>query len=268
MNSELPYWTAGIYGVVGAAAIALGGGLVAKGRALTYEPHSLLTGMGAGFLISLGALSALPEACARGESLWSTIGLSLLVFVGVLIAHRAGHAGSHEHDEHGHHADHGHPDRSAPEVERDSDSNRSGLSLHDARLAVGGLALHALLDGVAVSAASASQRTLGIFVAIFIALHKVPEGAAAAALVYASGGGSRDARLGVIALAVATALGAFTIFAVGPVLAFALSVAAGVTAGVGVGIASHLVKHRPARALLGIALGVGLFIAGESLLHA
>jgi len=252
MTSELPYWTACLYGVLGAAAIAIGGGLVGKGRAGAHEPHGILTGMGAGFLISLGLLSALPEACARSSSLPLALSLAAAAFALVLLAHRAGHQRAHA-SEAGHEHKH---------------AARGGLSLHDARLAVAGLALHALLDGVAVSAALASHRELGIFVAIFVVLHKVPEGAAAAALVYASGGQPRDAQHGVIALALTTALGALTIFAVGPGLALALSVAAGVTSGVGVGFATHLVKHHPARAMLGIGLGVIMFVVSESLLHA
>jgi ZIP family zinc transporter len=255
MTSELPYWTACLYGVLGAGAIAIGGGLVGKGRGGAHEPNGILTGMGAGFLISLGALSALPEACARSSSLALALGVALTVFVLVLLAHRAGHRRNHAHDKHGPNDSH-------------EAGTRAGLSLHDARLAVAGLALHSLLDGVAVSAALASHRELGIFVAIFVVLHKVPEGAAAAALVYASGGKPRDAQRGVIALALATALGALTIFAVGPALALALSIAAGVTAGVGVGIASHLVKHHALRAALGISLGAVLFIVSEWLLHA
>jgi ZIP family zinc transporter len=249
MTSALPYWTACLYGLLGAVAIGIGGGLVGKGRASAHEPHGILTGMGAGFLISLGVLSALPEACARSSSLPLALGLAGASFVLVLLAHRAGHGRAHGHTE----AEH---------------EQHAGLSLHDARLAVAGLALHSLLDGVAVSAALASHRELGIFVAIFVVLHKVPEGAAAAALIYASGGKARDARRGVIALALTTALGALTIFAVGPGLALALSIAAGVTSGVGVGIASHLVKHNALRALIGIGLGALLFILSESLLHA
>jgi ZIP family zinc transporter len=143
----------------------------------------------------------------------------------------------------------------------------AGLSLHDARLAVAGLALHSLLDGVAVSAALASRRELGIFVAVFVVLHKIPEGAAAAAITYASGGEARDARWAVVCVALATALGAMTIFAVGPLLALSLSAAAGVTSGVGVGIASHLEQHDARRGRIGIALGVSLFMLSEWLAH-
>jgi zinc transporter ZupT len=248
MTDELPYWTACLYGVLGAAAIVLGGGLVAKGRLNAERPHAVLTGMGAGFLIALGALSALPEAYARSNSLFATLGPALAAFVFVLIVHRLGHRP--EPATHGHHGAH------------------AGLSQYDARLVVAGLALHALLDGVAVSAALADRRELGIFVAVFIVLHKAPEGAAAAALIYASGGKPRSVKIGVLSLAAASAIGALTIIAVGPMLTAALSVAAGVTSGVGVGIAGHLVKHRARGAYLGLASGALLFVLCDALLHA
>jgi zinc transporter ZupT len=251
MTNELPYWTACLYGLLGAGAILLGGGLVAKGRLNAGRPHPVLTGMGAGFLIALGALSALPEAYARSGSVLHTLVPALLAFAFVLFVHRLGHRGhGAESATHGHHGAH------------------AGLSTYDARLVVAGLALHALLDGVAVSAALADRRELGIFVAVFIVLHKAPEGAAAAALIYASGGKPRAVQLGVVALAIASAVGALTIIAVGPMLTAALSVAAGVTSGVGVGVAGHLVKHRTRGAYVGLAAGMLLFVLCDALLHA
>ncbi|HEX4353974.1 MAG TPA: hypothetical protein VHZ95_13690, partial [Polyangiales bacterium] len=68
MTGELPYWTACLYGVLGAGAIAVGGGLIGRGRAIAREPQGLVAGMGAGFLIALGLFSALPDACARSAS--------------------------------------------------------------------------------------------------------------------------------------------------------------------------------------------------------
>jgi ZIP family zinc transporter len=272
MTSALPYWTAILYGVLGAAAIAIGGGLVGGGRVTARVPHGLLTGMGAGFLIGLGLLSALPEACERSGSVALALIVAGVSFGLVMVAHRAGH-GAHQHGEraagsgaelasggeHAHEHEHEH--------ERRHEDTRTGLSLHDARLAVAGLALHSLLDGVAVSAALASRRELGIFVAVFVVAHKVPEGAAAAAITYASGGAERDARWAVVCVALATALGATTIFAVGPLLSLSLSVAAGVTSGVGVGIASHLEQHHAPRGRLGLALGVSLFVLSEWFAH-
>lgn len=244
MTSALPYWVALLYGAVGAAAVAVGGGLVGAGRHESHESHGVLPAMGAGFLIALGALSALPQALERGSSRLLMFSIALATFALVLVAHGAGHRRLPDHE-----SEHGH----------------AGLSLHDARLAVAGLALHSLLDGVAVSAALSERRELGLVVALIVVLHKMPEGAAAAALVYASGGGPARARRGVLSLAAATALGALTIFAVGPLLAFALALTAGVTTGVGVGIAGHLFKHHTRHAILGVAAGAMLFALSEFL---
>jgi zinc and cadmium transporter len=255
MSSALPYWTALLYGLLAAGAVIVGGGLVGAGRRETHGSHGILPAMGAGFLIGLGCLSALPEALSRSESKTLALSVALTAFGLVLVAHRAGHRRFQEHGSHGSHESH-------------ASHESHGMSLHDARLAVAGLALHSLLDGVAVSASLSEHQELGVLVAIFVVLHKVPEGAAAAALIYASGGDARRARWGVLGIALATALGALTIFAVGPLLALALSVTAGVTTGVGVGIAGHLFKHRARRALLGVAAGAMLFALSELLPHA
>jgi zinc transporter ZupT len=210
-------------------------------------------------LLALGVLGALPEACERIGSVPIGVGLTAVSFLAVLFAHGAGHR---ESKGHGHSHGHGH----GGEARSTSHGSHGGLSMHDARLAVSGLALHALLDGVAVSAALASLRELGLFVAFFVVLHKIPEGATAAALTYASGGEARRARRGVLFVAAASLLGGLTIFAVAPVLGYALGIAAGVTAGVGVGIATHLFRHDRKTALLGLALGAALFAGGEWLL--
>jgi zinc transporter ZupT len=104
-------------------------------------------------------------------------------------------------------------------------------------------------------------------VAFFVLMHKLPEGATAAALTYASGGESGVARRGVVLVAFASLLGALAIFVVGPVLGYALAVAAGVTAGVGIGIATHLFRHNAGKAALGMLAGALVFALTEWLLH-
>jgi zinc transporter ZupT len=242
----MPYWAAALYAFTGAGAIIVGGGVVSRDKVAEHGARGVWAALGAGFLIALGALGALPEACERTGSMLIGVGLAVPAFMAILLAHGAGHRGNHAGHAHGTHA---------------------GLSLHDARLAVSGLALHALLDGVAVSAALASQRELGLMVAFFVALHKVPEGATAAALTYASGGDARRARRGVGLVAAASLVGALAIFAVTPILGYALAVAAGVTSGVGVGIASHLFRHDKHRALIGLTLGALIFALGEWFVH-
>jgi zinc transporter ZupT len=299
---SIPYWAAALYGLLGAAGIIAGGFFVGRDTLARRSAKGVWPGVGAGFLIALGVLGALPDACERVGSIWIGGGLALAAFLTVLFAHGAGHreadhaadstpgsghshGHAHEHenrahdvapvDSHGHshahgstHDNHGHAHaRASTDTSLGHTGAHAGLSLHDARLAVSGLALHALLDGVAVSAALASLQELGLVVAFFVVLHKIPEGAAAAALTYASGGEAKRARSGVLLVALASFLGGLTIFAVRTVLGYALGVAAGVTAGVGVGIATHLLRHDRKSAGIGLALGLALFALGELLLH-
>jgi zinc transporter ZupT len=245
---SIPYWAAALYGLLGAAGIVAGGGFVGRNTFARQSATGVWPGVGAGFLIALGVLGALPDACARIGSNAIGAGLALASFLALLFAHGAGHRET----------SHGHTHGSGA---------HAGLSLHDARLAVCGLALHALLDGVAVSAALASLQELGLVVAFFVVLHKIPEGATAAALTYASGGDPKRARRGVLLVAAASLLGGLAIFVVAPVLGYALGVAAGVTTGVGVGIATHLLRHDRKTALIGLALGAGMFALGEWFTH-
>lgn len=261
MPHEIPYWAAGLYAVLGAAAIALGGGLVGSGRFAEQSSRGVWPAAGAGFLIALGVLGVLPEACEQLGSIPLAGALAALTFAGLLFAHGAGHRATHAH----HAGAHGH-DGAAGEGHGRSGAH-AGLSLYDARLAVLGLALHALLDGVAVSASLVTEHGEGILLALFLLLHKVPEGAAAAALTYASGGAKNTARVGVTFVAAASLLGGLTIFVLTPVLSYALALTAGVTAGVGVGIATHLLQADRRRALWGLAIGAGLFALSETLLH-
>jgi zinc and cadmium transporter len=279
MSTELPYWVAALYGVLAAAAILLGGGLVGPFRARGLEARSGLAALGAGFLLALGALGALPEALEQAEAPLVPLLLALASFGGMLLLHRFGHGDPHTepphhgHDHgHGHGHDHGQDDHEhapgqKPSVAHHAHAHTQELSLYDAHLAVAGLTLHSLLDGVAVSAALASQHELGVLVAVFVLLHKLPEGATAAALTLASGGQAQDVRRNVLVVALASLLGALAVFVVGPYLVHALAITAGVTSGVAIGIAGHLLRHDRTKPLLGLLAGVALFAVSELLLH-
>lgn len=254
MPTDTPYAGAALYGVLACAAILLGGRLVGPSQGARRGLQGVFASVGAGFLIGLGALGALPEALEHASTPLPPLLVALGALCLMLWLHRFGHA--HQHD-HGHH----------PDEHAHAHGDGAELSLYDARMAVGGLALHSLLDGVAVSAVLANERELGFFVAFFVLLHKLPEGAAAAALTYASGGQSGTARRGVWVVAGASLLGALAIFVVGPVLTYALAVTAGVTTGVGIGIASHLRKQGALAATLGVSSGALLFWLAEVFLH-
>ena len=266
MSSELPYWVAALYGVLTALAILLGGGLVGPFRGKGLHAACSLAAIGAGFLFALGLLGALPEALEMSEAPVLPVVLALGSLTAILFLHGFGHRGdshshSHEADAEAHaHTGHG---QAAPHARGHE------LSLYDAHLAVAGLALHSLLDGVAVSASLQSREELGMLVALFVLLHKLPEGATAAALTLASGGLARDLRRNVLIVAFASLTGALAVFVVGPYLVHALAITAGVTTGVALGIASHLLRNQQKRgqAIWGIACGIALFAVSNVFVH-
>jgi zinc transporter ZupT len=261
MPTDIPYWAALVYGLLAAAMILLGGGLVGQTRSLGEPWRNALAALGAGFLIALGLLGALPEAIEQAHATALPLTLTLAAIGVMLLVHRAGHG--HGGVSHGH-AHAGHPDHAHAEA---SEQSAPELSAYDTRLAIAGLTLHALLDGVAVGASLASHRELGLLVALCVLLHKVPEGATAAALTYAGGGETRSARRNVAIIAAASLLGSLAIFAVGPTLTYALAIAAGVTSGVGLGIASHLLRRDAGKALVGMSVGAVIFALSEWLMH-
>ena len=248
MASESPYLVAGGYGALAALITLLGGWLVRpRERGAPWAATSYLVPVAAGFLLALGGLGALPEALEHWDSPWIPCTVAFGVAALTLVIHRLGHAG-HDHDED--HQDHG----QAP-----------GLSLHDARMAVGGLALHAFVDGVVLGAAFVGGG-LGYLAVFAVLLHKLPEGATAAAITYAGGGDRGQARRGVIVVALASLVGAVTISALQPMLPYAQPLVAGFTIGIGLGIAGHLKRGPLLRPALGLLLGVLLFVATEYLL--
>ena len=273
MLGDTPYAGAVLYGLLSAAAILLGGGIIGQTPSMKPSLRYAFGSIGAGFLIGLGCVGALPEAIEHAASplmpvLTAAGTLALMVWL-----HRFGHAwtsGPHHGHAHGHEHGHGHEHAHGHghgHEHHGHSEQPAELSLYDARMAVAGLALHSLLDGVAVSTTLSSEGGIGVFVAVFVLLHKLPEGAAAAALTYASGGQTSSARRGVGVVAAASMLGALAFLLVGPVLPLALAVTAGVTTGVGLGIAGHLGRENKGRALLGVLTGALLFAAAEVLLH-
>jgi ZIP family zinc transporter/zinc and cadmium transporter len=93
---------------------------------------------------------------------------------------------------------------------------------------LGGLAVHALFDGVAIGSGFAINSLLGwlIFLAIF--LHKAPEGFTMASVMLASGSSRQTALYSAIALAAATLVGVLVIGLVPGLVRYGLPVSAGV----------------------------------------
>jgi len=99
-----------------------------------------------------------------------------------------------------------------------------------AYLAIVGLGVHTVFDGVAIAAGFMVAPVLGMLLFFAVLLHKVPEGFTVASIMLASGRSRRMALLAGAALGVLTFLGAVatSLFAGGNV-AYALALSAGVT---------------------------------------
>ncbi|HXJ36022.1 MAG TPA: ZIP family metal transporter [Candidatus Eisenbacteria bacterium] len=97
-------------------------------------------------------------------------------------------------------------------------------------LAVLGLGVHTLFDGVAIAAGFMVGPALGVLLFVAVLLHKVPEGFTVASIVLATGHSRRAAILAGTALGLLTLIGAVgtTLFA-GRYVGYALALSAGVT---------------------------------------
>jgi ZIP family zinc transporter/zinc and cadmium transporter len=93
---------------------------------------------------------------------------------------------------------------------------------------LGGLAVHALFDGVAIGSGFAINSLLGWLIFMAILLHKAPEGFTMASVMLASGASRRMALYSAGALSAATLLGVLVIELVPGLVRYGLPVSAGV----------------------------------------
>ncbi|HEX9082889.1 MAG TPA: ZIP family metal transporter [Holophagaceae bacterium] len=134
-------------------------------------------------------------------------------------------------------------------------------------MALVGLSLHSLMDGVAIGAALAMGGNLGPLVVLGILLHRIPEGGTIASIFLVQGFGRRGALIAAGILALAALLGAsgqaLLHLPVGPTL--------GLTAGLALYVASsdllpEVQKEPGPRGALALLSGVGLFLLGARFL--
>jgi ZIP family zinc transporter/zinc and cadmium transporter len=161
--------------------------------------------LGAGFLMATSVLEMLPESLKLDAKL-----APVLVMVGYSAVHFLEHT-INAHFHFGKETHHG-----------------EFVSAHTSYSVLGGLAVHALFDGVAIGSGFALSDALGwlIFLAIF--LHKAPEGFTMASVMLASGSSRRTALYSAGALAVATMVGVLVIELLPGLVRFGLPVSAGV----------------------------------------
>ncbi len=194
-------------------ALGLGPGLVALGRRVPAMLSAIEVGVPLVLLLFV-SVDLLPHALEDAGA-WALLALALGVVVPSLLERLVGDhgPGAPGHDHHAHAGSHSH----TPPGNTPGHSGRAGrLAVF---VALAGLALHALLDGVAIAADVASEAvsTLGLGVV----LHRVSDGASVVWL--GQGRLSRAETLGMLAvIALATVLGYFTALYALPVLSEAL----------------------------------------------
>jgi ZIP family zinc transporter/zinc and cadmium transporter len=201
-----------------------------------------LVAFGGGFMLAVAVLEMIPSAAALPHGL-----------VAVLIGYLVVHLTQHMLTPHFHFGEETHSEAMvAPAV---------GL------YAFIGLVPHAFFDGVAISSGFLSSHKLGVLIFGAVLLHKVPEGVSLASIMVASGNTARNALMAVIAIAVATLLGAIITPAIPMLARYGLALAAGVTIYVA---ASNLIpESQHERGLLipsGVFLGVLAFYLARMLL--
>ncbi len=241
-----------LFGGIAALANVAGGFWVTWPRpVLRRSLLSHLMALGAGFLLAAVFLKVIPASLDL--NLWS--GRSVAPLVLVLVGYLLIQLFEHTVAPHFHFGEETHAEVCA---ER-----------HVVWTAVGGVALHAFFDGVAIGAGFHVGHQLGVLIFIAIFLHKLPEGFTVASIMLASGCSLRAARWASVGVAAATLLGLALMSAAREVVPYALPLSAGVTLYVA---ASDLIpevnrENRSASSLV-VFLGVALYYMTEKALEA
>jgi zinc transporter ZupT len=188
-----------------AAAADLAGALIVTrshrhGVALRY-----FVALGAGFMLAAAFVRMLPESAHVPHA-----------FLFVLLGYFAVHLFEHTIAPHFHFGEELHPD--------------AFLTPSSAYLAVLGLGVHTLFDGVAIAAGFMVGPALGALIFLAVLLHKLPEGLTIASIILAAGRSRAAALAAAMALGVCTVAGAVVTSLVAEShVAYALALSAGVT---------------------------------------
>lgn len=175
-----------IFALVAAAATMIGGAAVVLPGDVGQRRLSHGIAFGAGFMLSAAFVSMVPESFEHSAHApyWILLGYALAhLFEHAFTSHF--HFGEETHTEH---------------------ALRPGVSTS----ALIGLILHSLFDGVAISSGFLITPSLGIFIALAVIFHKIPEGVTIASVTVAAGRSNRQALVATGLLSLATLLGAVT----------------------------------------------------------
>ncbi len=205
-----------------------------QGRASLMRHAS---GVAAGYLLAVTLVRVLPESVEQGGenmALWAVGGFLLI------------HLLEHGISPHFHYGE---------ETHDHSGSAITGL------LALFGLSLHSLMDGMSITAAMRTHSGLGLMVFMGVLLHRIPEGATISSIFLVRGFGNRKSIIAAGVLAMAALVGSFgqefLKIKLGPVL--------GLTGGLGLYVAcSDLLpeaqKEKGWKSTAGLLVGILLFV--------
>jgi len=231
------------FAAVAAAADLAGALLVVQAHQKGVAPLRFFVAAGAGFMLAAAFVRMLPESAHVPHA-----------FLFVLVGYFGVHLFEHAVAPHFHFGEEVHPE--------------ALLDPAAGYLALLGLGVHTLFDGVAIAAGFLVAPGLGALLTIAVVLHKVPEGFTIASVMLASGHSrtaavAAGAALGVVTLAGAVATG----FVAQQHVGAALALSAGVTIYVAASDLIPEVNREGGPALAWTVFGgLGLFVVADWLL--
>ena len=223
--------------VLAALGSLLGGWAVVRFLRERASVMRLVSGLAAGYLLAVALMGILPECLApenggHANALWIVLGYLLV------------HLMEHGITPHFHYGEETH-----------AGSRMSGV------MALVGLSLHSLMDGVALAAALSAHGHLGALVFAAILVHRIPEGGTIASIFLARGFGSAGALVAAGVLALATLAGALgqelLRIPVGPTLAAAAGLAIYVASS---DLLPEVQKEPGWKSTLAVGAGLGLYL--------
>jgi ZIP family zinc transporter/zinc and cadmium transporter len=238
-----------LFGLIAASVEIVGGALVVMRSDIPRRTQDYLIALSAGFLLALVFVELIPESLAQLGSI-----ASLYIIIGYAVFHFF----EHTVVGHLHFGEETHNEVMVSKVT--SISTFSGLFIH------------ALFDGITISAGMQFNFFLGLLVFFGILLHKLPEGLTVASVMLAAEQKRKTAFMATASIGLATMLGILIVFVFSNIdqkitgIAFAFS--AGAAAYVG---ASDLIpeinRSKNRITPIFVFLGMILFYAGEKLLE-
>ncbi len=233
-----------MFALIAAAATMLGGVVVVIPGNLSRHRLSHLIAFGAGFMLAAAFVSMVPKSLELSEH----------APYGILGGYVLAHLFEHTFTPHFHFGEETHTEHAI----------QPGVSTS----ALIGLGLHALFDGVAISAGFLVTPSLGVFIGLAVIFHKVPEGVTIASVMVAAGRSRRGAVNATAIISVATVLGALVMSALVPYRGIALALSCGISVYVAAtDLIPELNQQRERSYSISALVGVVLYFGVNWLMH-